>query len=207
MRIRKELSIFNRYCLFQFQSMKIPKTPTRGVSARIPHTTNFVIFLDYDNIKDERLDDELLYLQELYKLGEFHILKTNEFGRHAICIDELPLNEALEVTYCSTCDHQFKRGIRINEYRTWILRGWEKGERGRPEYVRTLESPYNGHRLQSQAHAMFLKAFYGVNPRLVNPDGNTEIEIQGYNTSSKITAKDLKEEMKKHGLKTVSKRG
>jgi len=198
MRIKKELSIFNNYLLFQFQSMKIPKTPTKGMSTRIPHTTNYAIFLDYDNIKDERLDDELVYLQELYQLGDFHILKTNEFGRHVICIDALPLREALDVVYASTCDYQFKRGIRINEYRTWILRGWEKGERERPQYLRTIESPYNGQRMQSQAHATFLKSFYGVNVRLVNPDGNDEIEIQGYNTSSKTTVKDLLEEMKKH---------
>jgi hypothetical protein len=34
-----------------------------------------------------------------------------------------------------------------------------------------------------------------------NPDGNNEIEIQYYNTSSKVTVKDLEEEMRKHGQK------
>jgi hypothetical protein len=92
----------------------------------------------------------------------------------------------------------FKRGIRINEYRTWILRNWEKGERKRPTYLRTIQCPYNGERLQSQAHAEFLTAFFGAKVRLVNPDGNDEIEIQGYNTSSKTTVKDLLEETKKH---------
>ena len=144
------------------------------------------------------MDDELPYLQELHLLGDFHIFKTNEFGRHVICIDEMPLREALDVVYNSTCDRLFKRGIRINEYRTWILRNWEKGERERPEYLRTVESLYNGQRLQSQAHALFLKTFYGVNVRLVNPDGNTEIEIQGYKTSSKVSIKDLQKEMKEH---------
>jgi len=45
---------------------------------------------------------------------------------------------------------------------------------------------------------MFLQAFYGVDVRLVNPDGNTELEIQGYNISSKVTTKDLLSEIKKH---------
>jgi hypothetical protein len=167
------------------------------MSARIPCTTDFAILLDYDNVKDQRLDEELVYLQELYKIGDFHIFKTNEFGRHAICIDRLPLIEALDVVYGSTCDMMFKRGIRINEYRTWILRAWGKGERGRPEYIRTIASPYNGQRLQSQAHADFLKAFYGAKVRLVNPDGNDEIEINEYNTSSKVTTKELLK-IKKH---------
>jgi len=200
MRIKLQFSILNRYCLLQFQSMKVPKTPTKGMSARILHTTSFVIFLDYDNVTDERLDDELTYLQELHLLGDFYVFKTNEFGRHAICIDILPLREALAIVYNSNCDRLFKRGIRINEYRTWILRGWEKGERERPRFLRTLESPYNGERLQSQAHASFLKTFYGVSVRLVNPDGNDEIEIQGYNTSSKVTAKELHKAMNKRGL-------
>lgn len=201
MRIKLQFSILNRYCLLQFQSMRVPKASTKGISARIPHTTNFAVFLDYDNITDERLDDELVYLQELYQVGDFHILKTNEFGRHAICVDILPLREALAVVYNSNCDRLFKRGIRINEYRTWILRNWEKGERERPRFLRTLESPYNGERLQSQAHATFLKTFYGVNVRLVNPDGNDEIEIQGYNTASKVTINDLHKEMTKHNQK------
>jgi len=195
-----QFSILNRYYLFQLQSMKVPKTPTKGISARIPHTTNFVTFLDYDNVTDERLDDELVYIQELYQLGDSYIFKTNEFGRHAICIDILPLRDALAVVYTSTCDRLFKRGIRINEYTTWILRNWEKGERERPEFLRIVESPYNGKRLQSQAHAEFLKTFFGVDVRLVNPDGNHEIEIQGYNTGSKVAVKELYKAMNKHGV-------
>jgi hypothetical protein len=34
--------------------------------------------------------------------------------------------------------------------------------------------------------------------RLVNPDGNDEIETQGYSTSSKVTTKELLKEIKKH---------
>lgn len=201
MRIKKELRLRNWHCMLLFQSMKVPKTPTKGISARIPHTTKFVVFLDYDNAEDERVDDELPYLQELHQIGDFHIFKTGEFGRHVICIDVLPLREALAVVYDSTCDRLFKWGIRINEYRTWILRNWEKGERDRPVYLRTIESSYNGQRLQSQAHAMFLKTFYGVNVRLANPDGNSEIEVQGYHTSSKVTARDLYRGVMKHSQK------
>lgn len=51
---------------------------------------------------------------------------------------------------------------------------------------------------KSRAHAAFLEAQFGVKVKLVNPDGNDEIEIQDYNTSSKVTVKDLEEEIKKH---------
>jgi hypothetical protein len=201
MRIKLESSILDRYLLVHFQTMKIPKTPTRGISARVPHTALFVPFLDYDNINDERLDDELRFPQEIFHLGDLYIFKTNEFGRHVIGTDCLSTRECLEVIEASSCDWSFKRGIRINEYRTWVLRGWEKGERARPIFLRTLKSPYNGEHLQSIGHAKFLEAFYGVRLRLVNPFGSEEIEIQSYSTSSKVTIKELEEEMKKHGRK------
>ena len=188
----KKFRIFNWLLLLKLQSMKIPIEATAGVSARIKYTTEFSILLDYDNIEDSRLVEELLYLQELYKLGDFYVFATNEFGRHVICVDRLQLREALEVVYGSTCDAVFKRGIRINEYRTWILRGLGKGERPKPRYLYSVESPYNGQRLQSQAHGEFLQRYYGVPVRLVNPDGNTELEMQGYKTGSKVSEKDLK---------------
>jgi hypothetical protein len=179
--------------LFKFQTLQIPVAPTAGISARVASTTEFVIFLDYDNVKDSRLIEELEYLQELYGLGDFYVFATNEFGRHAICVDRMRLVEALEVIYNSTCDAVFKRGIRISEYRTWILRNIEKGNRPKPKYLYTVESPYNGKRLQSQAHAHFLQRYFGAPVRLVNSDGNDELEIQGYKTSNKTSAKDLRD--------------
>ena len=148
--------------------------------------------MDYDNVKDERLVEELVYLQELKWLGDFYVFATNEFGRHAVCVDRLRLKAALDVVYNSTCDAVFKRGIRINEYRTWVLRGIGKGDRSKPRYLYSVQSPYNGHRLQSQAHAKFLQRYFGANVRLVKPDGNNELETQGYKTGSKTSTKDLK---------------
>jgi len=192
MKITQQFRVFRWMLLFLFQSMKVPKEAAAGLSARIPHTTEFVIFLDYDNITDERLSDELVYLQELYGLGDFHVFATNEFGRHVICIDRLLLKDALAVVYTSTCDAIFKKGIRYNEYRTWILRVTEKGDRPKPKYLYTVQSPYNGQQLQSQGHAKFLQQYYGADVKLVNPDGNNELETQGYKTASKTSAKDLK---------------
>lgn len=191
MRINTTVRIFGKMFLLHFQTMDIPKAPTAGISARIPHTTEFVTFFDYDNVKDPRLVDELLYLQELHRLGDFHVFYSNEFGRHAICVDRLLLREALDVTYASTCDRTFARGARINEYRTWILRGLEKGARSRPKYLYTVNSPYNGKRLQSQAHALFLQYYYGAKVRLTKPDGNNILEVQGYKTSNKIDVKEI----------------
>lgn len=188
--------ILGKMMLFHFQTMNIPKAPTAGISARIPHSVCFTVFLDYDNVKDERLVDELVYLQELHRLGDFHVFYSNEFGRHATCVDRLSLREDLDVVYNSSCDAVFKRGIEINEYRTWILRGLEKGNRNKPKYLYTVKSPYNGKRLQSQAHALFLQHYYGAKVRLTHPDGNNILEVQGFKTGNKIDMKDISETTK-----------
>jgi hypothetical protein len=171
--------------------MDIPIARTAGISARIPGSTEFAVFLDFDNIEDYRLREELIYLQELHNLGDFYVFYTNEYGRHAVCIDRLFLKEALAVIYTSTCDAIYSRGSRINEYRTWILRALEKGNRDKPKYLYSVESPYNGQRLQSQAHALFLQYYYGAKVRLTNPDGNNILRTQGYNTSNRIDVKEL----------------
>ena len=171
--------------------MKTPNYQTTGLSARIPHTTDFCIFLDYDNIKDERLQDELAYLQEYFITGDFHIFATNEYGRHAICVDRVHLREALDIVNASTCDSNFKRGIRLNEYRSWILRHDGKGNRPQPNYLYSMESVHNGKRLQSLAHTIFLKLHYDAKIRLTNSDGNFDLEIEPYKTSTKTEMKDV----------------
>lgn len=102
MRINITSRIMGKMILFHLQSMNIPKARTAGISARIPGSTEFAVFLDFDNIEDYGFREELIYLQELHNLGDFHVFYTNEFGRHAVCIDRLFLREALAVVYSST---------------------------------------------------------------------------------------------------------
>ena len=45
--------------LIKFQAMKRLKIRTEGVTSRIPKTSLHVTFLDYDNITDDRLREEL----------------------------------------------------------------------------------------------------------------------------------------------------
>jgi len=191
MRFNATFRIFDKKFLVHFQSMTIPRTGTVGMSARVPYTVEYVLYYDYDNRKDEGVIEEQVVLQENYKIGDSHVFYTNEFGRHVVCIDRMPLREAREIVMASTCDFNFKYGYRINEFRTWILRVLEKGERDRPKYLYSIPSPYNGMRLQSHAHGHFLKYFYGADVRLTNHDGNTELGIQRYKTSSKVKLEDL----------------
>jgi len=180
----KKINIWKYYILLKFRILKEPSVRTGGASSRILDTSLHVLFLDYDNIVDERLVEELRFLQEEFELGNFYVLQTSKWGRHAICIDALTFKEILEIVRFSSCDSLFKRGPGINEFRSWVLRYAKKGNRDAPKYLYTVESPYEGKNLQSLGHAKYLLNF-GVTIYLKNPIGTEEIETQAYNTGKR----------------------
>jgi len=136
-------------------------------------------------------------LQDEFEIGNFYVLATHEYGRQAICIDALTLKEVKEIVDFSSCDLAFKKAPVINEFRTWILRYDKKGDRPSPKYAFTVESPYEGHNPQSIGHKIFLENMFGIKiPEPKNPIGEKAIEIQEYNTWSKISLKDLDKDVK-----------
>jgi len=166
------------------------------MSARVCHSVQFIVLLDYDgDIDDERLKDELRALQDIFGLGDFIVLSTS-CGKHAICLDKLLAGEAMDVVYASTCDDQFKKGIRWNKHRTWILRTTPKGNSPAPKYLYTVESSSKNEHQQSQAHAIYLNQVYGVNAKLTKPDGLDEIELVNYPTTHNVNVKDLVADVK-----------
>jgi len=177
--------------LLKFQVMKKLNVRTSGFSSRVPNTSLHVIFLDYDNIVDERLVEELRFLQEEFEIGNFYVFETRNDGRHAVCIDALRFKDVLEIVRFSSCDLMFKKAPRINEYRCWVLRYAKKGNRDAPKFLYTVESPYEGSNLQSLCHAKYLLKF-GLTIDLKNPYGTEEMEIQIYNTG-KRTEEDPEE--------------
>lgn len=177
--------------LLKIQVMKKLDVRTRGFSTRVSGTALHITALDYDNIEDSRLIEELEYLQHEFQIGSIYIFKTGDHRRHAVCLDALRFKDALEIVRFSSCDLMFKRAPRINEYRCWVLRFAKKGNRDEPKYLYTVESPYEGNNLQSRGHAKYLSKF-GVIVDLKKPYGPEEIKIQAYNTG-KRTQKDTDE--------------
>ena len=170
--------------LLKAQVMKKLDVRSEGASSRIPGTTLHVIFLDYDNIVDERLVEELEHIQREKKVGNFYVFETRENGRHAVCIDALRFKDIKDIVDYSSCDLMFKKAPRINEYRCWVLRFAKKGKRGAPKYRYTVQSQYEGKNLQSRGHAKYLQNF-GIKVELQQPFGPEEIERQSYNTGKR----------------------
>lgn len=179
------LRIGKYFVLFKIQIMEKLSVRTSGASSRVPNTSLHIVFLDYDNIDDDRLKEELVFLQNEFELGNFYVLQTRNEGRHAVCLDVLRFKDIKEIIDFSNCDLMFKKAPRINEYRCWVLRYAKKGSRDAPRYLYTVESPHDGKNLQSRGHAKYLLNF-GVAVDLKNPYGPEEIEIQAYNTGKRI---------------------
>jgi hypothetical protein len=178
------LKLGNFNVLLKFQVMKKLDVRTSGVSSRIPNSVLHLVFLDYDNIDDERLKEELVFLQNEFELGNFYVLETRENGRHAVCIDALTFRDVKEIVDFSSCDLMFKKAPMINEYRCWVLRYNKKGKRDAPKYLYTVKSLFEGKNLQSVGHAKYLLNF-GVKIELKKPYGTEEIETQSYNTGKR----------------------
>lgn len=180
--------------LLKFQVYKKLDIRTAGMESRIPKTALHVIPLDYDNIvgefsedPEQRLREELQFLQQEFEIGNFYVFGTSDNGRHAVCLDALTFRQVKDIVDFSSCDLKFKSAPRINEYRCWVLRFANKGKRGAPKYLYTVESPFEGKNLQSRGHAKYLLNF-GLKVDLKNPYGTEEVNVQGYSTSDKHRA-------------------
>jgi hypothetical protein len=181
------LFMIRNYTIFlKVQILKKLETRAEGVASRVVGTTRHVTFLDYDDIDDYRLLEELQHLQDEKMIGNFYVFETRSNGRHAVCIDALPFRTVKDIIDYSSCDLAFKRGPRLNEYRSWVLRYTKKGKnRDAPKYVYKVESPYEGKNLQSLGHATYLLNF-GVKIDLKQPYGPNEIESISYNTGHRV---------------------
>jgi len=170
---------------FKFQINKQLALRTKGYSSLVPQTTLHCIFLDYDNIMDTRLKEELSCIQTEYEIGNFYVFETRYNGRHAVCIDALRLKDVKEIVDFSNCDRSFKKSPSINQYRCWVLRNGKKGKRTEPKYVYAVESPFEGQNPQSLPHANYLKQ-WDLEIELNNPVGKNILpDRQEYNTKEK----------------------
>ena len=184
MQLKFSFSLFGRRFMFRFTVVKEPKVYTLGIASRCADGKH-VIFLDYDGAKYEVVIEDIKALQEYYRLGNFYVFVTDKKGRkwHAICLDKFWLKEAYEIISSSSCDEAFKTAPRLFEYRNWVLRTYPKGRKPKPQFVTVVESPYEGLRQQSTAHALYLRIHYGISIQLKNPDMLTRLPFVKYKTA------------------------
>jgi hypothetical protein len=177
------------YSVFvKVQLLKTLKITTSGAESRVKGTPFFVIFLDHDNVKFKTLVEDILApLQDTFEIGNFYVFQTRDMSYHCVCIDALTPKEVYQIIGAAGCEKAFRKSYFINEYRTWVLRNVEKGDRPPPKYVCKVESCYEGQNPQSLGHSLYLKDNFGIEVDLKNPVGEPRTIEEDYHTSDTHT--------------------
>jgi len=178
---------------FRFQIQRdIHSVSTIGIRNTIPTTPFHVIFLDYDCVMLENLEEELRWLQQKYKLSDFIILESSQKNGsyHAICLDYVTPREWGKIIRETNIDENYATLPINQDFRSWVLRVFPKGSSVAPKLLKVISSKYNS-RKKSLAHALFFKYHHRLDyyvSTLKNLDKNTKLMFLNYKTMSFIEA-------------------
>lgn len=182
--LKFRIPIVGHYVQFSIRLFPLMQTAA-GISNRT-EDGHYVVFLDYDEIGLDEIENELARLQNDFDLGNFYIFgldRPDSF--HAICCTKLTAKECQEVINESGADQAFKQAPRYFQRNRWILRVGPKGERKPPKYEETILHPCL--RQESIGHLLFLKNWYNAPiPVEDNNPNNEKVQLLRYETFSRV---------------------
>jgi hypothetical protein len=147
----------------RFDFVKLPELRTLGVS-NITADQRFVLFLDYDKMSPQELNDQLTYLNKEFGIMNFFKLKTGEHRYHVISFEKFHLSDIQKIVDNTLCDYSFKV-VAVKSDKGWILRIMPKIDedgnvvRDRPMYDGFLSFGVPT-RSQSRGHIEFFSKLY-----------------------------------------------
>lgn len=147
------------------------KTRTQGIYDWV-EGGHHVLFLDYDRMRKEWVEEELKRLQTEFKLSNIYVLQSSERCFHAICCDVLLPVAAQQIVMQSNCDESFKKAM-FYDYCSRVLRTFPKGGTQKPKYLFTLKSEHN-QRKKSLAHLKYLQFNYGIPEKDMNYENHND---------------------------------
>lgn len=171
----------------QFHLKKTPKMKTaQGIVNRLDDG-KFVLFLDYDDMRLPEIEKELIFLAKEFLLGPCHIFQLDRPDSfHVVCADRINLFDLKQILDASTCDLAFKHAPEYFKRSGWILRISKKGERGYPEYLKTIRVHDRPMREESAAIKTFLAKYYNVPTEPNERDIKDKMQFVEYETASRV---------------------
>lgn len=188
-----------------FMVMKAPDIATVGMGniidkktpnlARFPHC----LFIDYDNIWEYFVREELKWLTEEYPITPFYLFytkrNTNKEGSKyekysgnysAISLTKMTFKKAYDILQTTHSDFNYKRVPHFIKYKFWVLRMIAKKDRPAPKFLCMIpEDPkkWNLEPEVSRVHLKLLEKWYGI-PKVDyhNIDDSTETFLTPYLT-------------------------
>lgn len=134
-----DLKILNRQIGFKLISRKNKYREVIGYTNRCTDG-KYILTLDYDNMRLDFIQNEIIRLQEDYGLGDFYIIKSSKESYHAVCLDKMNYHDFLDILMSTSVDYNYIR-VPINSgQKLWVLRLTKKDIK--PEVVEIVKSPY-----------------------------------------------------------------
>lgn len=88
----------------------------------------YIIFLDYDNVELEWIENELKRLQIDFRLGDFYIFRSSEESYHAVCFDKISYSCYINILRNATvCQDYINVPMRWGR-KIWTLRLTDKDD-------------------------------------------------------------------------------
>lgn len=129
---------------------KIPKYSVYGITNRTDDN-NYLLFLDYDNVEDTIVYQDIKMLQSKFNLGTCIIrlsnkryIKSNKAfvaSFHVIFFSKLPFKSMLEIMKYTRCDENFKKAN--FQQRCKVLRLSQKGAKVSPVFYQLIKAKSN----------------------------------------------------------------
>lgn len=161
MLLKKSLDWFGYHVNFLFRVVPERKLLHWGIGNRC-NDGRYVLFLDYDHVPLEWVEEEIKLLQETcFDLGHAYIWRTKH-GLHVIFLQKLYLGRVKELLDRTSADKNYKEVPMQYARKIWVLRqsaktGWKN------EYLGVRKSAC--HVQRSNAHAVYLVMFMGVSKK------------------------------------------
>lgn len=169
---------------------KIPKYRVYGITNRTEDNKH-ILFLDYDNVENSLVYNDIQMLQDEYRLGTCIIrlssrryVKSNKVqvgSYHVIFFSKLPFGTMLKILNATHCDANFKKAS--FQQRTKVLRLSQKGDKTRPSFYNVITARTN--LICSKAHIELFEKIDGISiiKYFKALDNSKEVELINYLTA------------------------
>lgn len=172
-----KFALFKRHYSFNFRTYKELNFYVAGITNKCKDG-KYVLFLDYDDVPEEWVVEELSFLVKEFFLGDTHLFKTNN-GFHAICTTKRSLRNIIEVMRDSSTDSAYKWVPLKRARKVWTLRTTEKDGK-KPEFITTVKGNNRADNKESKPHNEILRKLYSLEIPTSRDDGEEDFWTAHY---------------------------
>lgn len=176
-----KFALFKRHFSFNFRTYKVLDQYVAGITNRC-RDGRYVVFLDFDDVPEEWVTEELNLLLDLFNLRSVHLFKTTN-GYHAISTQKVNLRTLIKILRDSSTDSAYKWVPLRRARKVWTLRTTEKGG-NKPKFLTTIPGSALVKGEESKPHNEILRKLYNITIPTVHEDDEEEFWTAHYHIAT-----------------------